>query len=89
MEDWKLITGSGTGIVLVYLTFHYLRSLSTSLKELISYIHDLQESVSGLNISMATVIAEKTNDSKRIDELRHDFKEMESRIHTCQMDHKG
>jgi len=88
MLDWKVITGSGTGIVLLYLTFHYLRSLSISIKELIPYIHDLQKSVGDLNISMATVIAEKSNDSKRIDELRDEFREFEGKFHTCQLRHR-
>lgn len=76
MLDWKLLTGSGTGIVLLYLTFHYLRSLSGSIKELIGYIKILDKSVGKLNVSMATVIADNSNDSKRIDENREDIKEL-------------
>jgi len=76
MPDWTMITGGGTGIALLYLTFHYLRSLSISIKELIGYIKILDKSVGELNVSMATVIADNSNDSKRIDENRKDIKEL-------------
>lgn len=88
IDEWKVIMGGGTGIVLVYMTLHYLRNLSMSLKELITYIHDLQESVGTLNVSIATIIAERTNDSKRIDELRDDIKELQMNLTSCKMEHR-
>lgn len=76
MPEWPILTGGGTGLLFLYLTYYHLRALSSSVKELIGYVKILDTSVGNLNVTMATVIANNASESKRIDENRNDIRDI-------------
>ena len=81
MDEWKVITGGGfSGLLLV---FYYLKSVNSSLKDLIQPIRDLQGSIGELNVKMATIISDRSSDKEMLDELRRDVKHIQLNCTAC------
>ena len=84
MDNIEAWVGGGTmGSVVVYFSIQYLKTINVNLKALVSPIEKLQNSISELNIKIATIIADRNNDKDLIDELRRDVKKIQINCRSC------